>query len=389
MTNALLTPLLLTVVPSQLTHFLLPHLSATLPQLLPPSPKGSPTYQRNFKLVFTAVISLWLAYSFVSNGNDELSWYDVLGVARDADDDGLRKAFRTLSRTHHPDRAGSSSEERFIRLRQAYEALSDPVKRYAYDRFGPDILQWRFSNGNSDKVTATVRDYIWTGLMQSSGFYVVSSGFMLVLSVVGRAKEGAFWRHTLFILLFVLELSLVLSPTAPISPFNPFSLRPQYQQILLLHRLWTTVSVGITQLAGVWLTPETKEPEEVYASVLGLVRTIELEGKCLSSVAPENRIEFRSPDPRELELLIQREMQQVLVDKAVSTHPHIQPQWQAALSRSYNSHKAHQSLQHSHRSRHQLPTPSPEPYSPDTDLHLARSIPLPLSPPPSPRPDLF
>jgi DnaJ-class molecular chaperone len=38
------------------------------------------------------------------------------------------------SRTYHPDRAGSAHERTFILIRLAYETLSDPVKRYAYDR---------------------------------------------------------------------------------------------------------------------------------------------------------------------------------------------------------------------------------------------------------------
>ena len=65
-------------------------------------------------------------------------FYEVLGVARDADDDALKKAYRKLAMKYHPDRTqgDKDSEERFKEAKQAYEVLSDPQKRAAYDRYG-------------------------------------------------------------------------------------------------------------------------------------------------------------------------------------------------------------------------------------------------------------
>src|SRR5262249_51983933 len=65
-------------------------------------------------------------------------YYRVLGVSRDADDAELKKAYRNLSRAHHPDRnAGNKeAEERFKEISEAYAVLSDAEKRAHYDRFG-------------------------------------------------------------------------------------------------------------------------------------------------------------------------------------------------------------------------------------------------------------
>jgi curved DNA-binding protein len=64
-------------------------------------------------------------------------FYKILGVARDADADAIKKAYRRLARKYHPDVSKESdAEERFKELQQAYEVLSDPEKRQAYDRFG-------------------------------------------------------------------------------------------------------------------------------------------------------------------------------------------------------------------------------------------------------------
>lgn len=63
--------------------------------------------------------------------------YDVLGVARDASADDIRKAYRALAREHHPDvNADPEAEERFKEVAGAYEILSDPQKRARYDAFG-------------------------------------------------------------------------------------------------------------------------------------------------------------------------------------------------------------------------------------------------------------
>ncbi|MFI4974254.1 MAG: molecular chaperone DnaJ [Caulobacterales bacterium] len=65
-------------------------------------------------------------------------FYEVLGVSRDADEAGLKSAFRKLAMEHHPDRNGGCEDSagRFKEINEAYSVLSDSQKRAAYDRFG-------------------------------------------------------------------------------------------------------------------------------------------------------------------------------------------------------------------------------------------------------------
>ncbi len=65
-------------------------------------------------------------------------FYEVLGVSRDAGDEEIKKAYRKLAVKFHPDKnAGDkSAEEKFKEIGEAYEALSDPQKRAAYDQYG-------------------------------------------------------------------------------------------------------------------------------------------------------------------------------------------------------------------------------------------------------------
>ena len=65
-------------------------------------------------------------------------YYEILGVARDCDEQVLKGAYRKLALQHHPDRnpGDHTAEENFKEAAEAYSVLSDPQKRAAYDRFG-------------------------------------------------------------------------------------------------------------------------------------------------------------------------------------------------------------------------------------------------------------
>src|SRR5215210_6540133 len=65
-------------------------------------------------------------------------FYQVLGVARDASDEDIKKAYRKLAMTYHPDRNNGSkdAEEKFKQITEAYDVLRDAQKRAVYDRYG-------------------------------------------------------------------------------------------------------------------------------------------------------------------------------------------------------------------------------------------------------------
>jgi len=70
-------------------------------------------------------------------------YYEILGVPRDADESTIKKAFRKVARELHPDvnKHDPDAEEKFKQAATAYEVLSDPERRAAYDRYGPEGLR--------------------------------------------------------------------------------------------------------------------------------------------------------------------------------------------------------------------------------------------------------
>ncbi len=71
--------------------------------------------------------------------------YQTLGVDRQADKDALQKAYRKLARKYHPDMNPNDdrAQEKFKRVQEAYDVLSDPEKREAYNRYGADFEKIR------------------------------------------------------------------------------------------------------------------------------------------------------------------------------------------------------------------------------------------------------
>ena len=72
-------------------------------------------------------------------------YYKILGVNRNASEREIKQAYRRMARKYHPDvNAGDkSAEEKFKRVNEAYEVLSDKGKRQKYDRFGD---QWQHAD---------------------------------------------------------------------------------------------------------------------------------------------------------------------------------------------------------------------------------------------------
>ena len=116
-------------------------------------------------------------------------YYEVLGVPRGADQDAIKKAYRRLARKYHPDLNpnDAQAEAKFKEIGEAYEVLSDPTKREAYDRFGHEGVRTGAGAGpHGQRYT-----YTWSG--EESPFEDVAFE-----AFAGSTGEGASFIEELF-----------------------------------------------------------------------------------------------------------------------------------------------------------------------------------------------
>jgi len=82
---------------------------------------------------------------------EELSYYEILEVSRDADKATIKKAYRRLAKKYHPDKnpGDKEAEHKFKLCNEAYQCLSDDQQRSIYDRYGKEGLQGMSGGGRS------------------------------------------------------------------------------------------------------------------------------------------------------------------------------------------------------------------------------------------------
>lgn len=183
----------------------------------------------------------------------------------------------------------AAAEKHFVVLKQAQDTLTDPVKRFAYERFGAEVLTWQHCK--------TIRDYLLRGAQIVQGPLYAGSTFVLImLSFTNYLQAGRFWRYFFFFALFILEfhtltrpyhtpiLSKIINPVVE-NVFRHPPLLP-FQLLTLSRKATFTLFIAFSQLSGLLEKPSTPSNGNGNASLHDLQQLNRLE-----QIAKANEVE--------------------------------------------------------------------------------------------------
>jgi hypothetical protein len=230
-----------------------------------PKPQpGSARFISHRRRIHILVVSAYLLYTIYEADWDirrASDFYQDLGVPHSASEREIKSRFRRMAAIHHPDKvqSTSSSDAYFVHLKQAQDILLDPAKRFAYERFGPAMVEWQRCS--------SIRDYLVHGLQSVLPYYGVAAVFMYILGMLGYMNWGKYWRWLTLVILCVFELHAISRPYFPVfavKVLNPllttFTNHPPYlpfQLIQLARKMSVTLYIAFSQI-GPLLQPPTQ-----------------------------------------------------------------------------------------------------------------------------------
>ncbi|KAE8230487.1 hypothetical protein CF326_g4512 [Tilletia indica] len=203
--------------------------------------------------------------------------YALLGIAYDDDGDAIKKSFRKLARQYHPDKLTDANRETgeafFLLIRKAHDTLTDPMTRFAYDRFGPAVLDWREPK--------TLREYMQHGFKESILFYVFNPLFHTVLIWIHGSRVDSYWRFAHPIVTAAIEYYVLSRPVRPQLLARLFPLMTPREYVLILHHFYTALIMAFAQLGPLFPPRQygpanAAEKQQLEAAALGLAEGIKM-----------------------------------------------------------------------------------------------------------------
>lgn len=237
---------------------------------------GTPRFAEHYRRIYLAVVGIYLLFTiYEADWNLQRSgdFYSNLGVLPDATEKEIRRRYRVLSAASHPDKMGGGmyDAETYIRLQTAHATLTDEAKRFAYDRFGPDMLGW--------KECLIVRDFVMKGATNLVAYYAMGAVILYAFPKFGFFSDGIYWRWMAFLSLLVFEVHTITRPDYPplleylINPLLVYVVNPTvgywipgaahapyipFQAIAIARQLSITLSIALNQVVP-YLTADTSQ----------------------------------------------------------------------------------------------------------------------------------
>ncbi|WYZ41788.1 hypothetical protein EsH8_V_000683 [Colletotrichum jinshuiense] len=240
-----------------------------------PKPQpGSAKYAIHRRRIHILVVSFYLLYTLIEADHTlrkQGTFYTDLDVAANAPVRIIKSRFRRLAAIYHPDKQGSSdtgaAADRFMQLKYASETLADPARRFAYERFGPEVGGWQNCK--------TIYDFVAHGIFQGTiPYYGIAAMATYGLSLLGYLDWGRFWRWIILLTFFVAELIVVTRPEMPRflailnTVLSTVLRRPpylQFQLVSLARQAAITIYIAFGQI-GPLLNPQGQAAQKAAES---------------------------------------------------------------------------------------------------------------------------
>lgn len=252
-----------------------------------PTPQpGTALYAKHHRRIRVFVLCFYLVYTLVQGLYDiKLAgdFYTALGVTPYNSDREVKARFRRLAARSHPDKVSQygdalpAAEALFVHYKLAQDTILDPVKRFAYDRFGPKIVQTQHPG------LRTIRDYVYVGLRFLVPEYAVGAVSLVALNYFYFPRWGQYWRLYAISTLVFLELYFLthnFDPPCSITHFGkvaqrifsdllPPHLLP-FQILSLARKLSISLNIFISQLAPPAARSKADEDRQTQQQIMHL-----------------------------------------------------------------------------------------------------------------------
>ncbi|KAI8874264.1 hypothetical protein GQ42DRAFT_51281 [Ramicandelaber brevisporus] len=238
------------------------------------SVRGSPRYARTWRITFVLLMLMYLTYTLVDTYMSMPSnFYAMFGLSPHdpIDERYLRRTFKRLSLLYHPDRQYANDDtsaadggQQFVLLRLAYETLADPVRRFAYDRFGSSFLSYQAH-------VVSRRDYIYAALPSFIGTCIGNLFIISLLGFFGGSNTGGwFWRLSILAATACIELHLYTHPASTLAELITLLLPSctLHEALIMLREVGMALLVGMAQIGPVLKASSSQDEGESAAAKL-------------------------------------------------------------------------------------------------------------------------
>ncbi|CAG8493352.1 8294_t:CDS:2 [Paraglomus occultum] len=276
----------------------------------PPHPQ-SHKFRKHYKRIYTVVVISYLVYTiFEAIWSIQPNFYEILGVKKEFEAKTLKTHFRRLQLQYHPDKnPDAEAQATFILIRKAYDTLMDPVQRFAYDRFGPEIIKCDHCK--------TTREFLANGWSDFGAFYTSTCLFMLVVNFLGKGQFGRFWRFVAFFGVACMEASMILHPKSTSGSFISMILRnmPIFEQIIVLRRLCIAMFLALSHVGPIWFPSEIVDIRQELQRLELLSKFAEQEA---SALLVDGFEPFRKDTAAQI--MLKRKMEMYEVNSRLNSH---------------------------------------------------------------------